>query len=414
MLHHVAHDDPALTKEEDTLETQGNRTDLDHVGVIPEQADQIGREQEAKRADDYQNDEGNLDTEPESFLDTLVKSCTVVETAHRLEALTEAQHGGSAKHGDALHDTHSGNSGIAVRLGGMVQADGRKGCQTLTGEGGESAFENHPVVEPFEFEVAYVNADIAASGTAQKQQAEADKLADDGSPACTGNTQIKGEDQQGVQRNIQNRTGDDAHHRVIGAALKAQLIIQHQRGGHPRSAQKDHTEVFFRVGENGFCRTQQEGKGLKENLTEEADDGTCTDGREKAGCCHIGGFLIVFLAQFTGNIIAAALTEEETHSLNDRHHGEHDTHSAGGGIALEHTDKIGIRHIVEGCDQHADDAGYCQFANQPTHGRFGHLPVFLFLRDLHSIHLSLCMIWRYFIKDNLKLQEAGKMLLTKL
>ena len=44
--------------------------------------------------------------------------------------------------------------------------------------------------QPFE-----LNADVAALGAADQQQAEADKLADDGSPACTGNTQIKGEDQ---------------------------------------------------------------------------------------------------------------------------------------------------------------------------------------------------------------------------
>ena len=52
--------------------------------------------------------------------------------------------------------------------------------------------------------------------------------------------------------------------------------------------------------------------------------------------------------------------------------------------AVEHTDEIGIGHIVKGCDQHTYDAGNCQSADETAYGRFGHFAVFGFLL-IHKI-----------------------------
>ena len=36
LLHHVAHDDPALSAEADTLKTQSDGTDFDDIGIVTE------------------------------------------------------------------------------------------------------------------------------------------------------------------------------------------------------------------------------------------------------------------------------------------------------------------------------------------------------------------------------------------
>ena len=83
-------------------------------------------------------------------------------------------------------------------------------------------------VEPGELGVLQPDIDIAATLAADVEQAEADELADDGGPACTGNAHLADKHQQGIQRNVDDGAGDDANHGVAGAALEAELIIEHQ------------------------------------------------------------------------------------------------------------------------------------------------------------------------------------------
>lgn len=61
------------------------------------------------------------------------------------------------------------------------------------------------------------------------------------------------------------------------------------------------------------------------------------------------------------------------------HHGENNTYRTGGGVALEHTHKEGVSHVVEGGNQHTDDAGNGQPADDTGYGRLGHGYEFLFL-----------------------------------
>ena len=93
-----------------------------------------------------------------------------------------------------------------------------------------------------------MNVQVAAPGAARQQQTEADELADNGSPGGTGNPQAKDEDQKRVQPDIQHRAAGNADHAVKGAALEAQLIIQHQRGRHPRSTQEDDPQISLGIG----------------------------------------------------------------------------------------------------------------------------------------------------------------------
>ncbi len=51
LLHHVAHDHPALDKEADALAAKCHGADTNNVGIIPEQADKPRSRQEAHNSD---------------------------------------------------------------------------------------------------------------------------------------------------------------------------------------------------------------------------------------------------------------------------------------------------------------------------------------------------------------------------
>ena len=51
LKHHVAHDDPSLAAERNTLESQSHSSDGDDLRIISEQSDQLGSKGETKSAD---------------------------------------------------------------------------------------------------------------------------------------------------------------------------------------------------------------------------------------------------------------------------------------------------------------------------------------------------------------------------
>ena len=283
----------------------------------------------------------------------------------------------------------------------MIQADGCKRRKALPGQRGQAALDDHFEIEPLDLHVSHVDVDIAALGAASQQQAEADKLADDGRPARAGNPQIHTKNQNRIQRNIQHCAADDADHGIAGASLKTQLVIQHQRSSHPRRAQQNDPQIILGIGEDGLGGAQKIRKRLQKDLTEDADHNAGCQSGEKSGGSHVGCFLIVFLTQLPGDVIAAALTEEEAHSLDNGHHGENHTHGTGSGIAVEFADEIGIGHIVEGRDQHTDDAGDSQLADQSAHRGLGHHFVFGFV-CIHCSSPAFVKFFFYYTSRGLK------------
>ena len=194
--------------------------------------------------------------------------------------------------------------------------------------------------------------------------------------------------QQGIQTDVDDGTADDAHHAVGCAALEAQLVVEHQGGGHPGGAVEDDPQIVHGVGEDGGGGAQEQRQGLQEDLAQHADEKACGQGSEKAGGSHVGGGFRVLLAQFPGDEVAAAVAEEEAHRLDNGHHGKHHAHGAGGAGAFQHTHEKGVRHIVEGGHQHADDTGQRQAADQPAHRGLGQFMKLLLLLAVHTLRLS--------------------------
>ena len=73
----------------------------------------------------------------------MVQLGAIVKAADRLETLAEAQHRGSTEHHNSLHDAHCSDGSIAVDTGSLIQTDGGYTGKALTGQGGETASQNH-------------------------------------------------------------------------------------------------------------------------------------------------------------------------------------------------------------------------------------------------------------------------------
>ena len=192
----------------------------------------------------------------------MVEPRAVVEAADGLEALSEPNHGGAAEHHDALDHAHGGDGRVAVRPGGPVQADGRHAGKALPGQGGQASPDDLDVIGRLQLDAGDMDMEVAALGAARQEEAEADKLADDGGPGGPGHAQAEGENQKRVQGDVQNRSAGNPHHGIGRAALVAQLVVQHQGGGHPGSPEEDDLEIGLRIGQDGGGGAQEHGKGL--------------------------------------------------------------------------------------------------------------------------------------------------------
>lgn len=208
-------------------------------------------------------------------------------------------------------------------------------AQPLAAQGGQTALADLQEQVPAEAHVFQPDPQVAAPGAAQKQHAEGGQLAEDGGQSRSGHPHVQPEDQERGQPHVQHRPGGDAHHAVGGAALKAQLVVQHEGRRHIRGPQQDDPQIAAGVGEDGVRGAQQPGQRRQEDLAQHQDDAPGQKGQGHAGGGHffgVGGFMA---AQLAGDIVAGAVAEEEAHRLDHRHQGEHHAHRAGGAVAVE-------------------------------------------------------------------------------
>ena len=135
--------------------------------------------------------------------------------------------------------------------GSHIQTDGGHRHQTLTAQAGKAAPQDFLENVAGKADLFGVQPQIAALRTAQQQQGKGAQLADNGGQRRTGNAHAEGEDQQRVQPYVDDGAGYNADHAVYGAALEAQLIVQHKGGGHVGGPQQDDAQVVAGIGQNG-------------------------------------------------------------------------------------------------------------------------------------------------------------------
>ena len=82
---------------------------------------------------------------------------------------------------------------------------------------------------------------------------------------------IRFKDKDGIQENVQSRAAGNTDHAGESAALKAQLVVQNQRGGHPGGADEDDAQIAFGIGKDGICRAEEIGQRLQKKKAQQTE-----------------------------------------------------------------------------------------------------------------------------------------------
>ena len=185
---------------------------------------------------------------------------------------------------------------------------------------------------------------------------------------------MKSEDEQRIERHVQHAAGDQPDHRIYRIALQTKLIVEHERRGHIRCADQNNAHIVECIGQNSVRCAEEMCERMPQQQSQSHNDAAGTECGEKAGRRHAFGLLAVLRAELTGNIVARALTEEKADRLDKRHERKHDTDRAGR-ARTEPPDKKSVGHVVNGCDQHADDGRDGHFTDQRLDRRLSHLNI---------------------------------------
>ena len=281
--------------------------------------------------------------------------CAIVEAAYRLEALTKADDGADGHHHHAGDDAHGGDSCVAISARRQIQAHGCKAVQPLAGKGGDAAAEDFGKAFERGGEGAQTDADVRALAGHQKEQHKADHLAQAGGQRRAGNAHVKHEDKNGIKQDIKHRARADADHAIEGAALKAQLVVQHQRTDQEGHAGHQIADVLLCIGSNGLGGTQQIYQRFGTQQTNQHDQRAGQKSGDETGRRHGLRIVRAACAQCARHVVAGAVAEHEAYRLHDGHQRKDDAHSAGCAGRADQPHEVGIRHVVERGNQHGDD-----------------------------------------------------------
>ena len=84
---------------------------------------------------------------------------------------------------------------------------------------------------------------VVSFAASDKEHDKADKLSCDRGDGSSGDAHMESEYQNRVERDVYNGSGKKADHRVYGASLEAQLIVDDELGHGEGSADKDYPHV---------------------------------------------------------------------------------------------------------------------------------------------------------------------------
>ena len=275
-----------------------------------------------------------------------VDTCAVIVAAYGLEALAETDEERVDEHADTSHDRHARNGGVAIPSGSYVEQDGGKACQSLPAERGASSVKDFAEISWLWREVAQADADVFSPAVHVEQDAEAAHLSAQRGVCRSGDAHAAYEDEQRSQPDVEHRAGGDAHHGVGGVALKAHLVVQHQRRCHEGRSQQDDAQISLGIGQDSGGRAQYAADRGQEQEPEKRDEASHDEGAEESRCRHFLGTLIVARPQPARDEIARPVSEEESERLYDSHDREGNSYG-GGGLGVDFPYEIGIYHHVE-------------------------------------------------------------------
>ena len=148
------------------------------------------------------------------------------------------------------------------------------------------------------------DADVAAPARAGQQQEEADHLAETGGQCGASYPHAEGEDEHRVQNDVEHRAGGNADHGVKGAALEAQLVVEHQAGDQERRTGHEVAQIRLGIGRDGGRGPKGIGQRVRRQQAEGHNSQSYKKRAEKAGGGHLARICRVSRAQHARHVVA--------------------------------------------------------------------------------------------------------------
>ena len=125
--------------------------------------------------------------------------------------------------------------------------------------------------------------------------------------------------------------------------------------------------------------SQGTGEGYPEQETQHREHKAQQHRREEAGGGHLLRLPQLLAAEGPGDEVAGSVAVVKADGLDDVHQRQHHPHRRHHAVLLQMADEEGVRQVIEGGHQHADDGGDGQAVDQLLHRLGGHADKFFFL-----------------------------------
>lgn len=166
-----------------------------------------------------------------------------------------------------------------------------------------------------------------------------------------GHAPIKYKYEQRIQPDVQNRPRHHANHRVDGAALGPQALVEHKAGGHKGRGQEHVTAVVLGIGQDNLVGPQQKEDGPLEDGAKHQNQNPQDQGHKVRGRKHLPGVLVLSGSQQPGGIAGRAGGQKGSGHHDNVVNGSIYTHRPGG-VGSQLADKEGVGQVVGTGDHH--------------------------------------------------------------
>ena len=332
--------------------------------AVSEQGDDLARKSLEQDKSDAGDDEIVQDGQLVGLFYTVILPGSVVEADDGLGTLGDSDDDGQQDR-VGFHDDTAGGQGDVGAIGGLGavvgqgvvhddlhQRDGHLVEAVAHAEAG--GLHTFPGAQP---QAGALQPDALEPTHIGDGRQEGEKLPDDGGPRGSRYTKVKGKNEQRVQNRVDDGADQCAGHGVFGAAVR-QNQLAHAGGndleGH---AQGDDSGVGGGVRHDGGRRAEGRQKGREKQLYQDGVDHAEDHHHADAVSGNLCRVLLPPRSQVEGKAGGASDADEQGDGQTD---GGQRIGDVGGGvsqIADALSDEDLIYNIIEGTDQHGDDAG---------------------------------------------------------
>ena len=349
-------------EEAEEIQVHGGHAEIEELLIFHEDGKERAREQEEDEPHERHVDDADDRRERHRVPDAPILSCAQIIADDGLRGVRQPLDGqrddvsqGVERRHDA--DIHIAEHDAAHALQGRVAGDLHGSVGGVHHKARRAERNDALQNARFGLEILFAEAERRLLSAEEKQHPRRrDCLREDGRDGGALDAEAEGEDEEGVERDVDDRSRRDRYHAVFGVALHVDEAVHARCEHHERRADEIDVEVFRGVGVRCVARAEEIEDGLHEGIAQRHhEEGAAKQRRE--GVAHdLFGVCRLVTAPIDGAEGRAARAEEVGEGEHERHDGEGEPQPREGvcGIFGEMPDVDAVDKVVEHLHEHGN------------------------------------------------------------